>query len=1250
MPPKAKKQSTLTGFFTRTPKKEDSKVKAVLNGAKGSPSDRTPSKSKPSPSVQKKMNFEEGQNITAAITEKLEREAEELLDDKSSKENKDAHPAKKAKKATPTKSKDTTPIKTVAPRRSSGGKKSNKKIINDSDESDNDDDGGANTSGNNINDDIADKPQQRDTEARMGLRRSSRSRNSRAKMSFDEDEDDDWLESSSSEEDEDSDGYVPDDVDDAIMKEDESLNIEMTNAVAPMDEEEDDAALENEEEAEEDNILTDISPKKNRSKKVRTPSKTPLISTSSSTTTRSGIVMNLNGLPPELETKGKKNDARYGWLVHPRDKNGKGEGEKDYDPTTLHIPQKAWEKFTPFEKQYWEVKQYHWNTILFFKKGKFYELYERDAEIGNREFQLRISDRVNMCMAGVPEATFTDWAARFLARGYRVAKADERENAIAKKMRENMSGKKGAKIIERKLAAVYTAGTLTGDFVVGDMSNYIMSIKENAATRTYGVCFADTATANFNLCYFTDDPARMTLETLVVQTMPKEIVLCKGAYSSETMAILKQTIPNGAFNIRDATQFWNSSTTLDNIERAGYFSKSESEEDGPYSHWPSGLQEYFDKEETMSAFGGLIAYFKSLLIDEDLLSQGSFSSYDPMNQFTSLVLDGQTLQNLDIITNSADGTSSGSLFELICHCYTSFGKRQFRRWVCHPLCKEDEIIERQNAVEDFDANMQFKDELASLLKPLPDLERLLSRIHVGNCKLSDFLTTLDAFEALSEGMERIESIVAGISLLSSRLEQLTKVGGLFPKMNEQLSEMARLFDSHQARENNTFAPAPGAHKEYDNARKNMKRIKEILEDHLSSVQSKFRSGTHVKYWQPSAGRERYQIQVPNQYLKHVPSNWKLMSSTKNFKRYHSPKVQELVQEFLEAEELESQILKSFFSDSLKVFDAHSAVFSSAVFVLSELDCLLSLHTAKEVMSGGPMCRPIFVPEEQGKNGPKKAVLDVKELRHPCLKTVSSFIPNDTTLGGSTASCMLLTGPNMGGKSTLLRQICIAVIMAQMGCWVPAESMRLSVVDRIFTRIGANDNIVAGRSTFMVELKETAIILNKATPSSLVILDELGRGTSTFDGFSIAYAVINHIAEKIGCRCMFATHYHLLTDEMKRKSNVSNFNMACVVDENQRDVTFLYKLQPGVCSKSYGMNVAHMAGVLDSVVDCAKQKAVHYEATSKFGLLQDRRTKQLALQRFKDEVDELLCSSESMESKKRELQTLVTSLSSILSLL
>eukprot|EP00842_Homolaphlyctis_polyrhiza_P001905 jgi/Hompol1/2715/HPOL_006146-RA len=303
-----------------------------------------------------------------------------------------------------------------------------------------------------------------------------------------------------------------------------------------------------------------------------------------------------------------------------------------------------------------------------------------------------------------------------------------------------------------------------------------------------------------------------------------------------------------------------------------------------------------------------------------------------------------------------------------------------------------------------------------------------------------------------------------------------------------------------------------------------------------------------------------------------------MSKTQSVNRYYTPRIRDLVTEILEAREIREEVMRNIKSRMFEKFDADYTAWMTAIRSIAQLDCLISLALCRQRMPE-PVCRPQFV-----ESGP--SVLEVEELRHPCIMQTSTnhFIPNDTMLGGpkGSATMILLTGPNMGGKSTLLRQTCIAVIMAQMGCYVPARKCRLTPFDRIFTRIGANDNIMAGQSTFMVELSETSKIIREATPRSLVILDELGRGTSTFDGYAIAFAVLQHLVTRVRCLGLFSTHYGTLTSEFESNPLVALMYMSFFADEANRQVTFLYKLANGSCPKSFGMNVATMADVPSAV--------------------------------------------------------------------
>ncbi|CAG8540503.1 7230_t:CDS:10, partial [Cetraspora pellucida] len=375
-----------------------------------------------------------------------------------------------------------------------------------------------------------------------------------------------------------------------------------------------------------------------------------------------------------------KNEERYSWLQEVKDADGNLEGSPEYDSRTLLIPRSAWNKFTPFEKQFWEIKSKHWDTVVFFKKGKFYELYERDADIGHKEFDLKLTDRVNMRMVGVPEMAFESWAAQFIAKGHKVAKVDQMETAIGKEMREKASNIKEEKIIRRELTSILTAGTIVeGGLLTNEMATYCMSIKESCpaenAPPAFGICFVDTATAEFHLASFVDDVDRTQFETLIMQIKPKEIVYEKGMLSQLSKRILKDCTNRPIWTaLNPENEFWDANTTRSQLRMSQYFSSNQNasiaqddvdndgditmfgnDEGNKIETWPSAIQEALKDPLMLSALGGLIWYLRSLKLDVELVSLRNFHIYDPICHNTSLVLDGQTLANLEVFENSLDG-------------------------------------------------------------------------------------------------------------------------------------------------------------------------------------------------------------------------------------------------------------------------------------------------------------------------------------------------------------------------------------------------------------------------------------------------------------------------------------------------------------------------------------------------------------------------------------------------------------------
>lgn len=880
-------------------------------------------------------------------------------------------------------------------------------------------------------------------------------------------------------------------------------------------------------------------------------------------------------------------EKRHEWLTNILDADRRPPTDPEYDPRTLYVPPSAWRNFSAFEQQYWEIKQKFWDSIVFFKKGKFYELYEKDAVIGHQLFDLKLTDRVNMCMVGVPEASLDLWANQFVAKGYRVARVDQMESALAKEMRERGDKKpvktKENKVIRRELASVLTLGTLvdTG-MLTDDMSTYCMAIKEidRENLPAFGIAFVDTATAQFQLCEFTDDIDMTRFETLIAQMRPKEILLEKSCISAKALSILKNNTSPATLwsHLKPGKEFWTADDTIREIEASEYF-VSPTEED--IEAWPPVLREARDNGLAMSAFGALLQYLRTLKIERELVTLSNFAWYDPIRKATSLVLDGQSLINLEIFANNFDGSGDGTLFKILNRCITPFGKRLLKQWVCHPLADAKKINARLDAVDALNSNPDVTENFTASLSKLPDLERLISRIHAGRCRAQDFLNVLEGFEQIEYTTQLLKQFSEGDSVIQQLVSSM-------PDLATALDGWNTAFDRKTARSEGILVPTPGVEEDFDNSQQEIENCEANLKRLLKEVRRDL-DCTSIIF--NDVGKEIYQFEVPKK-LK-VPKTWDQMSATAKVTRYYSPELRKLVRALQEAQETHGQIVRDVAGRFYARFDENYSTWLAAIKVVAQLDCLISLAKASTSL-GEPSCRPSF-------SESSRTVVDFNELRHPCmLNTVNDFIPNDIRLGGNTPSINLLTGANAAGKSTILRMTCIAVIMAQVGCYVPCTSAELTPIDRIMSRLGANDNIFAAQSTFFVELSETQKILAEATPRSLVILDELGRGTSSYDGVAVAQAVLHDISTRIGCVGFFATHYRSLAKEFEAHPEISNKRMRIHVDDASRSITFLYKLEDGVAEGSFGMHCAAMCGIPSKVIENAETAAKEWEHTSRLG--------------------------------------------------
>ncbi|KAH8113753.1 DNA mismatch repair protein Msh6 [Phellopilus nigrolimitatus] len=861
----------------------------------------------------------------------------------------------------------------------------------------------------------------------------------------------------------------------------------------------------------------------------------------------------------EKKTEKKTTEDPFEFLKDVRDKDKNRPGEPGYDPRTLYIPNSAWASFTPFEKQFWEIKQNHYDTVLFFQKGKFLELYEDDARIGHQDFDLKLTDRVKMSMVGVPEMSFNFWAAKFLAKGYKVGRVDQAETALGAEMRlaADKKQKKGAgdKIVRRELNKVYTNGTLVdAELLVDEQAGHCVSIRELDPTTdkgSFGICVLDTSTSEFHMSAFEDDPCRTKLETLIRQLRPKEMLYTKGKLSVATTRLLKAVLPGSCLwtCLREVEGF-KYKETLEELKQL----YPDDEDDMEGAGIPEAIREMVTCEPAVEALGAMIWYLRQLNIDKDILSMKNFNIYDPMKRGQGLVLDGQTLAHVEVLQNS-EGTDEGSLLKILGRCITPFGKRLFRIWLCMPLREASAINARLDAVQDLMDHPTFEGEFAKLVKGIPDLERIVSRIHARNCKVRDFLKILGSFRKLSKGLETLSEIadtfnskeVLGLLRSAPNLEpNIMNVEDMFIKPDEKSDELL---------------PREGKDATYDGIMEESKELEDELDAALKEFEAKL--GCKLSYWHSAVGTKDIYLVQTKAGQKSIPKNWTKQGGTKAASRWHVPELAQSIRTLKEARERRNSAIKNFKFRLYAEFDKDRDVWLRTVRTVAELDCLLSLAKSSSAI-GEPACRPEFMDEGEG------ASLEFEELRHPALDLKSdNFIPNDIKLGDGVGRVALLTDH---GATRML---------------VPAKSARLSPVDSILTRMGAYDNMFSNASTFKVELDECCKILREATPQSLVILDELGRGTSTYDGMAIAGAVLHQLATHTLPLCFFATHYGSLTDDFAYHPNIRNMHMSTIVDDEKCELVFLYKLVEGVASSSFGTHVANLAGVPMDVVKRAE---------------------------------------------------------------
>lgn len=972
----------------------------------------------------------------------------------------------------------------------------------------------------------------------------------------------------------------------------------------------------------------------------------------------------------DLDTKpakGPQEESNYPYLklefLQPdkiKDIKKRSKNDPEYDPKTLYVPDSFLKQQTPAMRQWWELKSKHYDAVLFFKMGKFYELFNMDAAIGVKELGL-IFMKGEQAHSGFPEIAYSRYADMLIQKGYKVARIEQTETPDMMTERVKNMGipaTKFDKVVKREICRITTKGTQTFNVIDGDIaeanSSYLLALCEKDdgqfGQSTYGVCFVDTTIGKFQMGQFTDDRYCSRLRTLIAHFTPVQVLMPRGRVSEKTSSLINNNLSSVIKEyLRPDTEFWDGSKTLKVLAEEEYF-KCDDE-----VVWPECLQKMMSDGDTLclsaadeyslavSSLGAMIWYLQYSLMDQELLSMKNFEEYVPVDSEETtikeksafvksqhMVLDGLTLRNLDV----ADlyGSQEGTLLSRLNQCVTPFGKRLFKQWLCAPLCNPASINDRLNAVEDLNAIPDVMDEVTDMIRKLPDLERILSKFHsLGSAarskthpdsraiffdeakyskkKIEDFMSTIEGFKVAQKAALKFKSHVENFTsklLKQTMTFDTAEVKGLFPDLKKELDFFDNAFDHAKAKKDGVILPNKGVSPEYDSAKEDLKAAERGLEEYLDRQRQRL-GCRNLTYW--GSGKNRYQIEVPESALKRIPDEYHLMSSKKGAKRYRTTDIEDQLVDLTDAEERKDAALKDTMRRLFYSFDERYKTWDTAIQCLSVLDVLMSL--AKYVgAADGVTCRPEII-EPSSDTEP---FVEIREARHPCVTRTfggGDFIPNDTVIGipdeldmeegdeqNSSSKIVLVTGPNMGGKSTLMRQVGLITVMAQMGCYVPAEKCRLTPVDRVFTRLGASDRIMSGESTFYVELSETAAILQHSTKHSLVLIDELGRGTATYDGTAIACAVVRELSESLCCRTLFSTHYHSLVEEFSHDPNIRLGHMSCMV-ENEGDpaeetITFLYKFAKGACPKSYGFNVARLANIPEEVVKLAKEKAKEFE--------------------------------------------------------
>lgn len=804
-------------------------------------------------------------------------------------------------------------------------------------------------------------------------------------------------------------------------------------------------------------------------------------------------------------------------------------------------------QLSPMMQQYFEIKEANKDCILFYRLGDFYEMFYDDALTASRELELTLTgrdcgqeERAPMC--GVPFHSCEGYIAKLVSRGYKVAICEQTEDPKAAKG-----------LVKRDVIRVITPGTVMEQSMLEEgKNNYICCLY--SSDKTIGVCFCDISTGELNATEISGKDSYNKLINQLSSYSPKEILLGgKIIEIKQLPGFIKQKLSAGVELLED--------------EKFGFTLCSKTAS----NHFGNEFDKIKDKPDVICAVGALINYLK----ETQMNGLERINQIDTYSESQYMKLDYNTQRNLELTQTMLSKEKRGSLLWVIDKTKTAMGKRLIRSWLEHPLMNISTINNRQSAVEELVNNTVLRLELTENLSGIFDIDRLMTKIVYGSANARDLRSLCSAVKDLPQ----ISSLLSDCK--ASHLRMIYKNIDLLEDIHSLIDSAIVEQPPFTIREGGMIKQ--GYNSDLDVINNDMNNSKDIL----AQIETEQKELTGIPKLRVGYNRVfGYYIEVTNSYKNMVPDTYIRKQTLTNCERYITPDLKEVEARILGAKDRSVALeFKLFEEIRLKVADSLERIQRTSK-AIATLDVLNSFAN---VASDNRYVRPDVT---------QSTAIKIKDSRHPVVELLlknASFVPNDVNLDNKSDRVAIITGPNMAGKSTYMRQIALIVLMAQIGSFVPASSAQIGIVDSIFTRVGASDDLASGQSTFMVEMNEVANIVKSATSRSLLILDEIGRGTSTFDGMSIARAVLEYCADKkkLGAKTLFATHYHELTVMEDLLDGVKNYNIA--VKKRGDDITFLRRIVPGGADDSYGIEVAKLAGVPNTIIGRAKEILAELES-------------------------------------------------------